>query len=225
VYYEYTKDYILAKDILIFTIQINIMRILISVLFLILCSPIVSQGIIDKMADLTCQCMEDKGIEGKTSEEVTDIMTNCLTQNLIENISQFQEELDVDFTDQEAMRDVGEKIGAKMAFVCPETIMALAGITEDLNEEDIAEENTFTGTIDIVKADDGLTVLFLTTSGGMTEPFVWLASFEGDEALIDLKENLKGTSLTVKYEELDIFNGKRGEYVTRKIITEASINN
>lgn len=201
------------------------MRILISFLFLILSSPIFSQGIIDKMADLTCQCMEDQGIDGKTTEEVTDIMTNCLTENLIENISQFQQELEVDFTDQEAMQDIGEKIGAKMAFVCPETIMALAGMTEDMVEEEVTEENTFTGTIDIVKADDGLTLLFLTTPGGMTEPYVWLTSFEGDEALIELKENLKGTSLTVKYEELDIFNGKRGEYVTRKIITEAYINN
>lgn len=201
------------------------MRILICALFLVISSPAFSQGIIDKMANLTCQCMEDEGIDNKTTDQITDIMTNCLTQNLIENIAQFQQELDVEITDQEAMREIGEKIGSRMATVCPNTIMALAGFSDETIEENSEEENTFTGTIDNVKADDGLTLLFITTSSGLTEPFVWLASFEGDDALIALRENLKGTSVTVKYEELDIFNGKQGIYVTSKVITGAVVNN
>lgn len=199
------------------------MRILSIVLLLLFSSPIFAQGIIDKLAELTCLCMEDKGVENKSTDELTQIMTDCLTQNLIENIAQFQQELSVEITDQEAMQKVGEQIGAKMAVVCPTTIMALATAEETPIEEAEEDENTFTGEVTVVKADGGLTLLFLSNPNGMTEPYVWLAPFDGDEALIELKEDLKGTTITVRYQELDIFVGSQGTYVTRKVITAAKI--
>ncbi|KAA3633078.1 MAG: hypothetical protein DWQ02_13730 [Bacteroidetes bacterium] len=200
------------------------MRILIIALALFITTTGFSQGIIDKMADLNCQCMEEKGVDNKTSTELTNIMTDCLTQNLIANLAQFQQELNVEITDQEAMTKVGEQIGMKMATYCPNTVMALANGSIEEEVEAFDEENTFSGQITKVSSDDLLTQLFVKTPQGKVESFIWFGAFDGDEALLELRESIIGTNVTIQYEELGIFNSKQGEYITRKIITGARVN-
>lgn len=198
------------------------MRIFIILLSLVFTLPLFSQGIIDQMAQLTCECMEAKGLDNKTSDEITELMTDCLTQHLIENINAFEEELNVEITDQEAMQAVGEQIGSKMATLCPNIIMAIAGLTEDF-EETVDETNTVSGKITSISGTD-LTTLTIQTDYGVMVSFVWLGSFEGDEALIALKSKMIGTDVTVWFEELPIFNQKDGTYVPQNIITGISIN-
>lgn len=198
------------------------MRIFIILLSFVFTLPLLSQGIIDEMAQLTCECMEAKDLKNKSSDEITNIMTDCLTQHLIKNITAFEEELNIEITDQEAMQAVGEKIGSKMATICPNIIMAIAGLSEDF-EETVDETNTVSGKITSITGTD-LTTLTIQTDYGVMVSFVWLGSFEGDEALIALKSKMIGTNVTVWFEELPIFNQKDGTYVPQNIITGISIN-
>ncbi len=191
------------------------MRILIIALFSLFILPLQSQGIIDKLANLTCECMEDTGFENKTQEETTNIMTDCLTQHLITNVGELQKELNVEITDQEAMRQVGEKIGAKMANICPSTIMALAGGTEALIEDN---DNVVSGRITDISGG-GLTTISIVNEIDETVKLLWFTSFEGDEPLLALKNEAIGKKVAVQYEELEIYSPKERKYITRKIIT------
>lgn len=191
------------------------MRVLIIAVFSLFILPLQSQGIIDKMANLTCECMEETGYEGKSQEAVTKVMTDCLTQHLISNISALQSELDVEITDQDAMRDVGEQIGTQMANVCPAAIMALAGGVDALIDE---EENMLSGRITDISGK-GLTSISIVNDLEQIEELFWITSFEGDESLLALKNNAIGKKVAVQYEELDIYSHKDGEYFLRKIIT------
>jgi hypothetical protein len=191
------------------------MRILIIALFSLFILPLQSQGIIDKMANLTCECMEATGYENKSQEEVTKVMSDCLTEHLIANIPDLQKELDVEITNQEAMRAVGEKIGAQMANICPAAIMALAGGPEALIDE---EEDVVSGRITAI-SDGGIATISIVNDLNQTEELLWLTSFEGDEPLLALKNEAIGKKVAVQFQELDIYSHKDGAYFLRKIIT------
>lgn len=195
------------------------MRILFIALLSLLTLPIQSQEIIDKMAKLTCECMEEEGFDNKSQQEVTNIMSNCLTQHLLSNIAEIQTQLDVEITDQEAMRAVGEKIGTKMAGICPAAVIALAGGLEGLEEEPTTDdENSFAGKITSIDGTEFTSIKIINESGTL-HTFIWLGSFDGDEVLLELKEEAIGQKVIINFEELEVYDHKMGKYIPKKFVT------
>ena len=117
----------------IFDIKIKYMKGIITIAllggFMVLAQPLIAQeALLDKLADAACACITKKDTDSMSNEDLQMQLGFCIMEAVGANQAAFEKEYGaLDPSDQSAMSKLGEQIGMKMAFKCPNVIMRMAG--------------------------------------------------------------------------------------------------
>lgn len=191
-----------------------------SLMILLLSSGLVSnaqEAYMDTIAQKTCECISKKQEETKqlTSEE----LGVCLFQVARDYQAELKEDFDFDLenlADGEGER-LGELIGTRMAFTCPEILMSAAG---DMEEEEPAfsAKGTVTGVI-----SEPFVVFEVKQDNGRIGKFYWLSFVDTDLALQDSFEELKTQDVEIEFVGREIFDPRIREYKMFNVITSIKL--
>jgi len=175
---------------------------------------------LDAIAQKTCKYLQSDELQGLSESK----KTIKLGVFIINQYSAYEEALNaegivIDFSEEDAGRKFGEKIGINMVGHCPDALMALAGEDKESNSN-IENEEIFIGEI-VSVTGDVFSFIQIEESAGISQKFLWLANFKGSERLItDDLSSIIGTSVKVKYKNTECFSPKLKEYIIRKEIVE-----
>lgn len=194
---------------------------------MVLAQPLVAQeALLDKLADAACECISKKDTESMSNEDLQMQLGFCIMEAVSANQAAFEKEYGaLDPSDQSAMTKLGEQIGMKMAFKCPNIIMKLAGQQppQNMNVPAPAKaKGAISGSFEGVSGEDIATIT-IREANGRTQKFLWMGYFKGSDVLMENPGSLKGKSVTVEYETIEVYSPKAKEYFDRKKVTGLSV--
>ncbi len=178
---------------------------------------------LDIIAKETCEYLQKDEIRNLDNQQKT-LKLGIFIINLY---SEYKEDLkaegiDIDFTEDDAGRKFGEKIGINMVNFCPEALIALASdvdsVDYDTDTDKAKEIYVFNGEIQSIKGND-FSFVEVKNSDGIVQKFLWFSNFKGSEKLI-ANDSIIGTKVKVKYKNTECFSPKLEEYIIRKEIIE-----
>jgi hypothetical protein len=171
---------------------------------------------LDQIADKTCTCITAKKLEGQSTKQIEMAFGLCM----LEAVQQTGYEIDL--SNPEATRQLGEKVGVKMASKCPS---AFAGLTEQLAEMSSDEPETLSvhGKIKAVEVSDFVFVVVKETDSGKEGKYLWLRHFSGSDEFAGNPKKLVGKTVTLSYRNLECYVPKASGYFNQKEITDLKI--
>jgi hypothetical protein len=195
---------------------------------------------LDKMTASTCDCAEKKDFKNSDAESYQMELGVCIISAL--EVLPEKERKKINFTDSEGMRQLGEKIGMRMATKCPKILMMITKLELDRQkkEESIVPpqipdnvdivspssslkiKGTISGTIKEVKESDFLTIVLIDNSQKEYR-FIWLGHFEGESDFMGNPQSLKGKKVDIGYYENEKYVPQMKEYVSFKQIAELKV--
>lgn len=184
------------------------MKIIISVLFLIVFTPIFSQEYMDEIVRKTCECVNKIPDSEDKNKQAMQIGV-CMLEASMPYKDKIKKDLKIDLgnVSRDAER-FGEIIGVKMATVCPDALMKMADF--DDSEDDVTSRE-FTGKI--VAIDDNKIVEFsVKDSSNRLTKFYWLTFIESNIELTTQYKNLKDKDVNIVYITQEFFDSRIGEY-------------
>jgi hypothetical protein len=190
---------------------------------LLLAAPVSAQDLLDKLADYSCNCLSQKNLDNASTEEIQMQMGFCIMEAVGKYPDEFQKAYgSLDPSDQAAMTKLGEDIGMKMAFKCPNTLMKLAVMeTQTTTTSTVTTVSTLKGTLKAVEGDD-FSQLVIRDEAGRTHKLLWLEYFNGSERLISSPEKAIGRQVTVQYETIECYSPKVNDYINCKAVKEVT---
>ena len=209
-------------------------------LFLVV-SPLLSMAQTDKqyeqLAEATCACASKKDLKGMNKNEASMELGMCMLSAL--QVLPEKDRKHFDFTDPAKAKGLGEKIGMKMAVLCPKTILAVAAAT--LADGDAAGSSSAAdvspnqelvppppppvsveGKVKEVIEGDLVTIILVETNG-REHKLIWEKHFAGDEPFVANPQNLKNKEVTVGYYMSDRYVPKMHEYFSLKHIAHLTV--
>ncbi len=199
----------------------RIMTLALIGLFAAISSPLLAQDIMDKLAEASCECISKKDVDNMSMEDLQMQLGFCIMEAVGTNQEAFQAEYgDIDYTDQAAMTKLGEKIGMKMAFKCPEYIMKMAGgqAPQGAAPAPMNAKMSMEGTLTGIEGEEVAT-LVIKEASGRTHKLLWMDYFEGSDQLISNPKALVGKKVSVEYETAEMYSPQMKDYVERKKVT------
>lgn len=172
------------------------------------------ENYLEEIANKACSCIQEKK---DNQESVTKAELGiCLFKYAGDYQTQFKEDHDIDLNDLGGNSGVrlGEVLGAKMMFVCPDLLVEFSSDEE--------AENAITGTITNI-FDETNVLIEITTPDGKRQKFYWLTFIETDFDIQNSYNELKGKNVTIKYVERDIFDPRINEYRTFGVISSLEL--
>ena len=168
---------------------------------------------LDKIAQVTCDCVEKKDISSMDQETMTMELGFCMIGYFGSDIGAM-EDMGLKMTDQASMQAFGEKVGLKMVNKCPNIMMKLGMMSmEEQTTEETVMVSTITGKITGFEGDD-LSYVLLEADGGRKIKLLWLDYFDG----ADMLKNSIGKTATFEYESFEFYSVKMEDYIARKVI-------
>ena len=167
----------------------------------------------EEVARQTCACLSQKEI---TKDNIEMVMGVCILDALSKN-EHFK---DIDWTDEEEMEKIGERVGFKMILFCPEFFVESEAFQEYLEEQPDEDDTRVTGELEgkmVNFEKDGLMYVILIDDNNRKHKLLWLTPFDGDGFLTDQL----GKKVKFQYVMLDIYEPRLNEYVSKKVITKA----
>lgn len=199
---------------------------LLGALFLLAQPMLAQDALLDKLADTACGCISKKDTDAMSVDDLQMQLGFCIMEAVGANQAAFEKEYgQLDPSDQSAMTKLGEQIGMKMAFKCPNVIMKLAGQQppQGMNAAPAAKaKGTVSGSFEGVSGDDIATIT-IKEANGRTQKLLWMDYFKGSDALIQNPGSLKGKTVTVEYETIEVYSPQAKEYFDRKKVTGLSV--
>lgn len=185
------------------------MKFIITIAFILSYAFSSAQDAFDKMAQETCACINKHDLSKLTKDDIETKLGLCM----IEAAS--NQNYDIDTTDPEAGRKFGEKVGAKMATICPKVFVYL------LDEDRTPAEPTkkIAGTIKKI-VEGEFNYLIVKDSNGREVKFIWLRYFKGSEELLENISKLEGKKVTIAFEEIECYSPQAKTYLVLKEIRE-----
>lgn len=181
--------------------------------------PLAAQGVVDKLADASCECISKKDVDNMSQEQLQMQLGFCIMEAIGKYPEEFQKEFgDFDPSDQAAMNKIAEQIGMKMAFKCPAVLMKVADVQTQVQAAPAAME-VLTGTIKSIDGEELATVT-LTDEQGRSHKLLWLQYFKGSERFISEPSKVVGSKVRVKVEAVEYYYPRVKEYFGRKEIRE-----
>lgn len=181
---------------------------------------IAQQDYLEIIADKSCECLAGKRAAktNLTSEEIG----TCLLLATKDYKNQIAEDYNLDLNNlaQENGERLGELIGSKMAFTCPDLLIG-AGDTEE--EE---EYETFATTGKVLNVSKETFVVFeLKSDNGRIEKFYWMTYVDSDLNLQNMYDELKDKQVQLEYLEQELFDSRINEYRKFNLITSLTADN
>jgi hypothetical protein len=165
-------------------------------------------------AEYVCTCFEEK-IETGEVQNMELALGTCMITFLEKDRERAEVAFGpIEYSDVGTMTRVGEKLGVKMATVCPESLIKIAG--KESGEDNGGE---ISGTLSSLSFNSQIVELTVQEGSGRPVKLYWLSYFSGAELLLE-ETSIIGKQVTVSYENQDIFSGAAKEYITRRVITE-----
>lgn len=190
--------------------------------------PSYSQEVIEVISTASCECIE----ELETPSDFAAAAEICIQQAIFSNLAPILEEFEFNITDEEEASRIGEKIGMEVGLNlvsnCPafmEMMMASDEFEDEYTDYEGGQEvaapdnseilvGTFLGE-KVTKG--GFSYLLVKDEYGVETELLWMNPFLGDELI---SEDLEGQKVTIKWKPAYIRNGKAGEYIKTKVISE-----
>ncbi len=184
-----------------------------TIIFLLLISSIHAQtgDFVDTIASKTCECVELKKTTD-SEEQLSPKMQVGIC--LFESAKDFKQELaeqygfNLDNIAEDAEK-LGEMVGNRMAFICPNTLMKFSVEIQD--EEEIALSFIANGEI-IDISEDMFVVFRVKNKNGKIEKFYWLTFVDSEYDVQNSFKDLKGKNIKIEYFEEELFDPRIKEY-------------
>jgi hypothetical protein len=170
-----------------------------------------TQEEISSLAQKTCDCLAVKTIDFKDKSAVQVALGLCLMDG-IQNLN-----LQVELSDEGAMRELGRKVGVVMVGKCPSVFEVL--IKDEINKRSSDGGNSVSGKVKAVEAKDYLTIT-LVEDTGREHKILWIHYFEGSDQYVQDPRSLKGKNVTIDYTMKEVYLEKSKEYVTSKQVVK-----
>lgn len=161
----------------------------------------------DAIAQKTCDCVTQKNPNLTNRSEVEMALGSCML-DAAKAVG-----VKVDVTDGKAMEALGEKVGIRMAGLCPNIQSFIGEDTQARGAE--PEYVEVSGKIKSVEYGDYTTVV-LQESSGKEHRLLWIHYFPGSDAYAGDPKILIGKSVTVSYSLVEVYVPKAKGYVTSK---------
>lgn len=175
------------------------------------------EELINKLSEETCTCIKGKEFT-KDNFELT------LGLCMIEGVSKYEKDVkkfygDKPLTDKGMMEKLGEAIGEKLVFTCPEFLVLVQQMDDSSFEsEGEIEELVISGKFSGVKPEQFLTFVVKEKSG-KSHTFLVLEDFENSYLLVD--NVLKSSdSVKVSYYEASLYDPNVKKFVTYKVVID-----
>lgn len=173
------------------------------------------------IADKSCECLAEKRATktNLTSEEIG----TCLLLATKDYKNRIAEDYNLDLNNlaQENGEKLGELIGSKMAFTCPELILGAADSKEE--EEGYT---TFATTGKVLNVSKETFIVFeLKNDNGRIEKFYWLTYVDSDLNLQNMYDELRDKQVQLEYIEQELFDSRINEYRKFNLITSLTTEN
>lgn len=200
------------------------------------CFSVMAQTTMDKTLETACDC-----INKKNSEDVVDydsylaLVIECASPVILKNQEELKDELNITTRDEmAAIEEIGGKVGERLVLECPKFMeLTLKVLGEDEEMMDMAlDEYSDTEAEDDEMTEAGTVVtinkafpcqITLKNQEGETLNFIWTDPIDIDEQFVSNPDNLKGRKVNIVYFYGDLYDAQSGEYVSRKIITELTL--
>src|SRR5574343_30528 len=196
----------------------------------------VAQTTMDKTLESACDC-----ITKKNSEDVVDydsylaLVIECASPVILKNQEELKDELNITTRDEmAAIEEIGSKVGERLVLECPKFMeLTLKVMGEDEEMMDMAldeysdseaedDEMTEAGTVVTINKAFPCQIT-IKNQQGETLNFIWTDPIDIDEQFVSNPDNLKGRKVNIVYFYGDLYDAQSGEYVSRKILTELTL--
>jgi len=121
-----------------------------------------------KIAQETCDCMTKQNLESQSKTEIQTALGLCMLEVIQKN------KIDVDISDGDAMRELGQKVGVTMAPLCPSVFKLF--LKEKFEDDTDQKITSLEGKIKSVD-EDGFLSLTLKESSGNEHRIIWFFLF------------------------------------------------
>jgi hypothetical protein len=187
------------------------MKIIGLIICLLVTAPLQAQDY-DKVAQATCDCISQKDLSGMELNVLQAELGICLIEAAKNG------GVEMDFSNPDAMRGLGEQIGMKMAGLCLDKLLAFTGKGPQTSEVKVQLE----GKVKSVDVGD-FVFLVVKESSGRESKLLWLRYFEGSDSYVENPKKLSGKDVIVEYKEIECFVPKAGAYFKQKEITSLQV--
>ena len=192
--------------------------------------PLMAQDVLDILAEDACDCISKKDTDKMSMEDLQMQLSMCLMESVGNNQEAFQKQYgDFNPSDQAAMQEFGQQVGMKMVTKCPQVMMKVAGSAqapppsaEAPSTGQTKASGSLTGTFQGVSGEH-VAVLTIKEDNGRAQNLLWLGYFEGSDQLIENSAGLKGKTVTVEFETIEVYAPKAKEYFDRKKVTSLKV--
>jgi hypothetical protein len=177
---------------------------------------------LDIIAEKSCECIQKKkeALASEGRELTTTELGVCLFENAKDYKDRLVADYELDMTNLagEAGERLGILIGSKMAFFCPDILMAAADAEEDF------EYFVETGKVQEISSDQFI-AFNIKDESGKTQKFYWLTFVNSSFDLQNSYSKLKDKQVEVEYVEQELFDPRINEYRKLNVITGLEVLN
>lgn len=125
---------------------------------------------------------------------------------------------------EDDMEKIGERIGRDAALSCPAFRDYVVKNMDQIGGDDEGDsEKSISGNFNSVQYGTFSSIM-IKTKGGKEEKFWWFEHFPGADDLMSKPDSFKSKSVTVKYKEMEIYDGTLREYRKIKVLTKFSLD-
>ncbi len=176
------------------------------------------QKYIDDIAEATCDCIAELP-DSLDGEEFTGKLGLCMIGACQPYAKKIKKDFNIDINDPYGNgRVIGEMVGKKMAFVCPDLIIKNSSRGKK-KEKETGALLSFEGLI--IDIEEGDFVIFsIEDENGKVMKFHWLGLVENEVDLVDDYKRLEFASVKVSYTNEEFFSPEYGEYLTSRVLKE-----
>ncbi|MGC4023028.1 MAG: hypothetical protein QM734_14335 [Cyclobacteriaceae bacterium] len=187
-------------------------------LFLLIVLPQVSFSqspeLYKEMAKQTCDCINKQNITGKSKKEIETALGLCMLEVIQNN------KVDIDISNTDAMRELGQKVGVQMAPICPAVFKAFL---DDENSGDNSEKViALEGKVKFIEENNFL-YLIVKDESGTEYRLILLSYFEGSDTFASDPGKLSGKNVSIKYRTTQYYSPKAKGFMSVKEIVELKI--
>ncbi|PHS07979.1 MAG: hypothetical protein COA88_07660 [Kordia sp.] len=191
-------------------------KIIAPILLLLSINMFSQESIMDKVANATCEYLQQDEIKSLTSDEMTAKLGLFMLSFYSDHEREFESAgVKVDWNSGKSGEEFGQSIGIKMAGLCPDILMLLAGSTSDTDDY---ESFVIEGKLKSITGDE-FSYINIKDTLGKSQKFLWLSNFKGSDRLIDA-DKIKGIKVNVTYKKTECYSPKLKEYIIVKEIVE-----
>ncbi len=184
-----------------------------------------SQDVLTTVTKEVCTCIEGKKDKLDTSnpQSLKMQLGFCILGSYNNHTTEIDKIYGKIMQDEKAMEKFGEDVGMKMASVCPETLMSLAGSFSDTEvadttaTEEVKEDLFVEGEIVAFKANEFVTIQVKDKNARVHNMLI-LDYFE-TSALYTNNQIKPKDKIKVSYTEIELFDPKAKEFRYFKVIT------